>query len=63
MTLKFCTDATFVTNIPAESVANDWSLDNPEWVKVVVGKLLWASRELTGSGTIQLVLVLGNTGS
>ena len=34
------TTATFVSNVPAESVINDGSLDDPEWVKVVAGEVV-----------------------
>ena len=34
------TTSTFVSNVPAESVINDGSLDDPEWVKVVAGEVV-----------------------
>ena len=34
------TTATFVTDVPAESVINDGSRDDPEWVKVVDGEVV-----------------------
>ena len=34
------TTTTFVSDVPAESVINDGSLDDPEWVKVVAGEVV-----------------------
>jgi hypothetical protein len=34
------TTATFVSNVPAESVINDGAQDDPEWVKVVAGEIV-----------------------
>jgi len=34
------TTATFVSNVPVESVINDGSRDDPEWIKVVDGEVV-----------------------
>ena len=31
--------SSFVSNVPAETVINDGSLDDPEWVKVIAGEI------------------------